>query len=102
MSLVLRCVGSRLTIYCAQAAVAEVGVAQSFGVSTEVATLSLTLFVLGIGTGPLLVGPLAALWGQQAIYLGSFTLMFAFTFPVAFSHHIGVSQSCQPPASMSI
>ncbi|KAJ3554516.1 hypothetical protein NM688_g3071 [Phlebia brevispora] len=72
------------------AAVAEVGISQTFHVSTEVATLAVTLFVIGLGIGPLLVGPLAAVYGQRPIYLASFTLMFAFTWPVAFSNSIAV------------
>lgn len=59
--------------------------------STEVSTLAVTLCVLGLGTGPILVGPLAEVLGQQTIYLLSFFLMWCFTWPVAFSHSIGWS-----------
>lgn len=72
-----------------QAATAEVGVAQEFHVSNEIATLAVTLFVVGLGTGPMLVGPLAAILGQRIIYIASFLLLFAFTWPVAFSHSLG-------------
>lgn len=42
-----------------QASFAEKGVASEFHVSQEVAILSISLFVLGLGLGPLLVGPLS-------------------------------------------
>ncbi|GJE95069.1 MFS general substrate transporter [Phanerochaete sordida] len=74
----------------AMAATAEIGVAQTFHVSTEVSTLAVTLFVVGLGTGPILTGPVAEVVGQQALYLTSFFLMFCFTWPVAFSHSIAV------------
>ena len=60
--------------------------AKSFGVSNEVATVAVTVFVIGLGTGPMLAGPLAAVLGQRIIYISSFVLLFAFTWPVAFSH----------------
>lgn len=72
-----------------QAATAELGVAKDFHVSPEVATVAVTVFVIGLGTGPMLVGPLAAVLGQRIIYIASFTLLFAFTWPVAFSHSLG-------------
>ncbi|KAI0344743.1 MFS general substrate transporter [Trametopsis cervina] len=74
----------------AMASTVEVDVASEFGVSMEVATLSVTIFVLGLGMGPMLVGPLAAILGQRIIYITSFSLLFAFTFPVAFSHSLAV------------
>lgn len=58
--------------------------------STEVSTLAVTLFVFGLGSGPILFGPLAEVVGQRNIYLGSFFLMWCFTWPVAFSHSIGM------------
>ena len=72
-----------------QAATAEVGVAEYFHVSTEVSTLSVTLFVLGMGVGPMVIGPLAAILGQRTIYMFSFMFMFALNFAVEFSHSLG-------------
>lgn len=57
--------------------------------SNEVATLSVTLFTLGLGLGPMIIGPLAAILGTRLIYVTSFALLFALTFPVAFSRSIG-------------
>lgn len=76
-----------------QAATTELGVAAEFHVSAEVATLAVTLFVIGLGVGPMLVGPLAAVLGNRVIYITSFLFMFAFTWPVAFSHSLGMSEA---------
>lgn len=42
-----------------QAAFTETGVANEFGVSREVTILAVSLYTLGLGMGPLLVGPLS-------------------------------------------
>jgi MFS family permease len=62
---------------------------KSFGVSHEVAILGISLFVEGLGTGPLLVGPLSELYGRNLVYRVSYLLFFAFTFPVAFASDAG-------------
>jgi hypothetical protein len=50
-----------------------------FDVSQEVATLGLSLFVLGFALGPLLWGPLSELYGRKTIYVISFTAFTAFS-----------------------
>ncbi|KAI0683311.1 major facilitator superfamily domain-containing protein [Cytidiella melzeri] len=72
------------------AATAEIGVSEDFHVSHELATLPVTLFVIGMGVGPMVTAPLAAIHGTRTIYILSFTVMFAFSFPVAFSHSFAV------------
>ncbi len=72
-----------------KAATAEPGIEAEFHVSAVVATLAVTLFVTGMGIGPVLVGPLAATFGTRIIYILSFLFLFAFTFPVAFSSSLG-------------
>lgn len=49
-----------------------------FGMGQEVATLGLSLFVLGMGTFPLVVGPLSEFYGRRIVYTISFTLFLAF------------------------
>jgi len=46
-----------------QAAFAEEGTMKEFGVSRTVAILPISLFLMGLGTGPLLVGPLSEVHG---------------------------------------
>ncbi|KAI0040027.1 MFS general substrate transporter [Auriscalpium vulgare] len=72
------------------AAETEVAVAERFGVSKEVGILGVSLYVLGLGLGPLITGPLSELYGRNIIYRISFFLFFAFTFPVAFAPTLAV------------
>ncbi|GAA5925312.1 hypothetical protein JCM3775_006420 [Rhodotorula graminis] len=64
------------------------GVEDEFHVSQEVATLGLSLFVLGMGLFPLLVGPLSEWYGRSPVYFVGFALYIAFNFMVAFSNNI--------------
>ncbi|THH05837.1 hypothetical protein EW146_g9793 [Bondarzewia mesenterica] len=79
-------------VTCASSAASftEAGVAREFHVSKEVTILAISLFVLGLGVGPLLVGPLSEVYGRNIIYRTSFILFFAFTWPVAFAPNIAV------------
>ncbi len=55
----------------------------------EVTILSISLYVLGLGIGPLFMGPLSELYGRNIIYRVSYILFFAFTWPTAFPPNIG-------------
>lgn len=57
-----------------QAAFTEQGAAQTFHVSHEVTILGISLFVTGLGTGPLLVGPLSEVYGTPNIAIQIHTL----------------------------
>ncbi|KAL1939904.1 hypothetical protein VTO73DRAFT_9604 [Trametes versicolor] len=72
------------------AAFTEQGLAHDLHTSHEVTILSLSLYVLGLGIGPLFVGPLSELYGRNAVYRVSYGLFFAFTWPTAFPPHIAV------------
>jgi len=76
--------------YCRvrQAAFAEVPVARQFHVSQEVAILGVSLFVLGLGLGPLVAGPMSEIYGRNIIYRVSFALFLVCMFPVAFAPDI--------------
>ncbi|KAF5858359.1 hypothetical protein ETB97_004480 [Aspergillus alliaceus] len=50
-----------------------------FEVSTEVATLGLSLFVLGFAVGPLLWAPISEVFGRQRPFFISFLVMAAFS-----------------------
>jgi MFS family permease len=45
---------------------------QQFGVSQEVATLGVSLFVLGFAIGPLLWAPLSELYGRQIVFIATY------------------------------
>ena len=71
-----------------QAAFVELPVARRFNVSKEVAILGVSLFVLGLGLGPLVAGPMSEIHGRNVVYRVSFSLFFICMFPVAFAPHI--------------
>ncbi|KAF8879767.1 major facilitator superfamily domain-containing protein [Gymnopilus junonius] len=81
-----------LCVTCASsmAGFTEEGVAREFHVGREVAILSISLFIGGLGLGPLIVGPLSEVYGRNMIYRVSYVLFFALNFPVAFAPDIAV------------
>ncbi|KAJ9093715.1 hypothetical protein QFC21_006311 [Naganishia friedmannii] len=66
------------------------GIERSFGISSEVAILTVSLFVIGLGLGPLLLGPVSEFVGRRAVYLGSFAAFLLFNIPVAFANNAPV------------
>lgn len=96
-----------LTVSVNQAALAEGGISRDLHVGSEVTILGISLFVLGLGEshffdasepnsdddhtgiGPLFVGPLSEVYGRNNIYRVSFSLFFAFSWPIAFAPDIG-------------
>jgi hypothetical protein len=71
-----------------KAAFVEAPVAREFHVGKEVAILGVSLFVLGLGLGPLVAGPMSEIYGRNVVYRASFSLFFLFMFPVAFAPNI--------------
>ncbi|KZP22408.1 MFS general substrate transporter [Athelia psychrophila] len=72
------------------AASTEAGMASEFGVSKEVTVLGISLFVMGLGLGPLVVGPLSEVHGRNIVYCLSYAAFFAFSWPIAFAPDIAV------------
>jgi MFS family permease len=64
------------------------GIKQHFEVSGEVATLGLSLFVLGFALGPLIWAPLSELYGRKSIYVISFMAYTAFSVAATCSPNI--------------
>lgn len=64
------------------------GIKQRFDVSGEVATLGLSLFVLGFALGPLIWAPLSEMYGRKSIYVISFTAYTAFSVAAACAPNI--------------
>jgi MFS family permease len=73
-----------------KASFTEAGIAKEFDVSKEITVLGLSLFVMGLGLGPLLVGPLSEVYGRNIVYRISYMLFFVFSWPVAFTPDIGM------------
>ncbi|KAL7424205.1 hypothetical protein Q5752_001791 [Cryptotrichosporon argae] len=66
------------------------GMERTFGVSQEVCILAISLFVVGLGTGPLLLGPISEFVGRSKVLHYSFAAFFLLNFPVAFAPDIAV------------
>lgn len=64
------------------------GVAKEFHVSVEVALLSITLFVVGFGVGPMAFAPLSEIFGRRPIYASTLLLAVIFTIPGAVAKNI--------------
>ncbi|KAI1145737.1 major facilitator superfamily domain-containing protein [Nemania diffusa] len=64
------------------------GVADEFHTSQEVALLSITLFVVGFGVGPLVFAPLSEVYGRQVIYISTLLLAVAFVIPCALAKNL--------------
>jgi len=74
-----------------EASFTEEGAARDFHISKEVSILSISLYIEGLGLGPLVFGPLSEVYGRNVVYRGSYILFFAFNFAVAFSPDAGMS-----------
>ncbi len=55
-----------------------VQVIEEFHCSQEVATLGISLFVLGFAIGPLLWAPMSELYGRQVLFIGTYIVLTAF------------------------
>lgn len=65
------------------------GPMKRFGVSMEVVILTITLFVLGFGVGPLVFAPFSEEWGRQIIYNVTLGIAVIFIIPCAVAKNIG-------------
>ncbi|KAI1737569.1 MFS transporter [Xylaria scruposa] len=61
------------------------GVVRDLDVSEEVATLGLSLFVLGFALGPLIWAPLSELYGRRSVFVVSYTAYVAFSVAAAYA-----------------
>ncbi|KAK6834600.1 multidrug resistance protein [Apiospora arundinis] len=59
------------------------GVAEEFHVSEEVALLSITLFVVGFGVGPMAFAPLSEIYGRRILYASTLLLAVVWIIPCA-------------------
>ncbi|RDW76923.1 major facilitator superfamily protein-4 [Coleophoma cylindrospora] len=65
------------------------GVSKTFNVSDEVSLLTITLFVVGFGVGPLCFAPLSEMYGRQPVYISTLFLAVVFIIPGARAGNIG-------------
>ncbi|KIW03165.1 uncharacterized protein PV09_05807 [Verruconis gallopava] len=71
------------------------GPAATFHVSREVVFLSITVFVIGFGVGPMIFAPLSEILGRRIIYGTTLLVALVFTIPCAVSKNIGTLLACR-------
>ena len=59
-----------------------------FGVSRIVWTLGLSLYIMGLGIGPMILAPLSEFYGRRPIYIGSFSFFVIWLIPCAVAKNI--------------
>ncbi|KAH3665782.1 hypothetical protein OGAPHI_003970 [Ogataea philodendri] len=71
------------------------GPMESFHVSQEVVILTVSLFVLGFGFGPLAFAPLSEEFGRTVVYLSTLFVAVVFVIPCALAKNIGTLLVCR-------
>lgn len=61
---------------------------REFHISREVATLGLSIFVCGLGLGPMFLAPLSEFFGRRPIYIGAFGMYLIWLIPCAVAKNI--------------
>ncbi|CZT43278.1 probable benomyl/methotrexate resistance protein [Rhynchosporium secalis] len=80
-SLCVTCTSSIYTLTYGQ-------ITEEFHCSRIVATLGLSFFIMGLGLGPMLLGPLSEFYGRRPIYWVSFTMFLIWIIPSAVAKNI--------------
>ncbi|KAJ7092077.1 MFS general substrate transporter [Mycena belliarum] len=80
-----------VTCASSMASFTEIGMAAEFHVSREPTILMISLFVLGLGMGPLITGPFSEVYGRAIIYRVSYVLLVLLSFPVVFAPNLAVA-----------
>ncbi|KAH0598607.1 hypothetical protein MHUMG1_03910 [Metarhizium humberi] len=71
------------------------GVAEEFGTSEEVALLSISLFVVGFGVGPMVFAPLSEIYGRRIIYGSTLLIAVVFVIPCAVAKNMATLLVCR-------
>ncbi|PNH72998.1 hypothetical protein VD0001_g4581 [Verticillium dahliae] len=71
------------------------GVAREFDVSQEVALVTVSVFVVGFGIGPMAFAPLSEVFGRRIIYGSTLLLAVIFIIPCAVANNIGTLIVCR-------
>jgi len=66
-----------------------------FQVSAEVATLGLSMYILGFAIGPPVLAPLSEYFGRNPVYIVSWFLLVVFQIPLALAPNIGTIIVCR-------
>ncbi|KAL2259575.1 hypothetical protein VTK26DRAFT_6702 [Humicola hyalothermophila] len=71
------------------------GVAEEFNVSPTAAKVSITVFVVGFGVGPMVFAPLSEIYGRRIIYGSTLLLAVIFIIPCAVAKNFGTLIVCR-------
>ena len=66
-----------------------------FGVSAEVPALGLSMYILGLASGPLLLAPFSEYFGRSPVYIGSWVILVSFQIPPALAPNTGTVIMCR-------
>ncbi|RMZ68802.1 benomyl methotrexate resistance [Pyrenophora seminiperda CCB06] len=89
-AIVLICAASSLCVTCTSSLYTSTysQLEPEFGASRLVCTLGLSLFVAGLGTGPMILSPLSEFYGRRPIYICSFTFFLVWMIPCALARNM--------------
>lgn len=71
------------------------GVSEEYGVSMEVSLLTITLFVIGFGVGPMAFAPLSEMVGRKPVYVVTLFIAVIFIIPCCVAENIGTLLVCR-------
>lgn len=63
-------------------------ITKEFECSKLIATLGLSMFVMGLGLGPMFLGPLSEFYGRRPIYIVAFGFFLVWIIPCALARNI--------------
>ncbi|KAH6615398.1 major facilitator superfamily domain-containing protein [Boeremia exigua] len=88
--IVLICSASSLCVTCTSSLYASTysQLESEFGASRLVCTLGLSLFVAGLGTGPMVLSPLSEFYGRRPIYICALAFFTIWMVPCAIAQNI--------------
>ncbi|KAK2748532.1 hypothetical protein FQN57_000666 [Myotisia sp. PD_48] len=71
------------------------GVMEEFNISREVSLLTITLFVIGFGVGPMVFAPLSEMVGRKPVYVVTLFIAVIFLIPCAVSKNLATLLVCR-------
>ncbi|KAK3938732.1 major facilitator superfamily domain-containing protein [Diplogelasinospora grovesii] len=82
--------------FCSSVITADIiGVAEEFHISEEAALVSISVFVVGFGVGPMMFAPLSEVYGRRVIYCSTLLIAVVFIIPCAVAKNIGTLLVCR-------
>ena len=89
IALILSMTSICVTMISSAWSMASENIIKHFGISREVSILGISLYIWGLGTGPIFLSPISEFYGRKATYIFGLSLCCAFEILTAFSPNIG-------------